>query len=334
MQLRLIELVLPQSSADEIEQLPDDQTILGRWDDLLDDGKLQVRMLVDIKSTESLLDKLESRFHHLDDFRVMLFPVEATLPRPKKPESQEEAEAPKEKSPQRVSREEMYNDVSESAAITTVFIAQVIIATLVAAIGLLRGDTAVLIGAMVIAPLLGPNVSLSLGTVLGDLELIWRSLKTNAVGLTVALLVALLIGAILPIDPTSDAIAQRTHVSTGDIILALAAGCAGVLAFTTGVPSALIGVMVAVALLPPFAVFGLLLASGEFQPAGGALMLTATNVICVNLAGVLTFFAQGVRPRTWWETKRARTATRIALLIWATLLAILIGIVIWIARLS
>ncbi len=82
--------------------------------------------------------------------------------------------------------------------------------------------------------------------------------------------------------------------------------------------------MVAVALLPPFTVFGLLLASGEPHAAFGALMLTATNVICVNLAGVLTFVAQGLRPQSWWEAKRAKQATMIALATWAVLLGILI----------
>jgi uncharacterized hydrophobic protein (TIGR00341 family) len=136
-----------------------------------------------------------------------------------------------------------------------------------------------------------------------------------------------LIGWSFPIDVTVPAIQSRTQVSGGDIILALSAGCAGVLAFTTGAPSALIGVMVAVALLPPFAAFGLLLASGEFEAAGRALLLVATNVICVNLAGVLTFFVQGVRPRSWWEAEKAKRATRVAIGVWSCLLLVLIGLI-------
>ena len=204
---------------------------------------------------------------------------------------------------------------------------QVILATVVAAVGLVRNDKAVLIGAMVIAPLLGPNMSLCLATTLGDVDLIRKSLKTNFVGLAVALCASVSIGLLLPISPEIEAITSRTHVSAGDIILALASGCAGVLAFTSGAPSALIGVMVAVALLPPFTVFGLLLASGEYAAASGALMLVSTNVICVNLSGVLTFFAQGLRPRTWWETERATKATRIAVIVWTMLLLVLLGLI-------
>lgn len=324
MSLRLIEFIAPAALENALAELPNAQDVLGRWDDRLDDDMVRVRMLVHAEQTEEMLDDLEERFSDVDGFRVMLLSVEATLPRP--PEAEKDT-ATQTKSPERISREELYNDVAQNATISRVYIAQVILATLVAAVGLMRSDTAVLIGAMVIAPLLGPNVSLCLATALGDAELAFRSLKTNLVGLTVALVTSLLIGAMFTIDPSSQAISSRTLVSWGDIILALAAGCAGVLAFTAGAPSALIGVMVAVALLPPFAAFGLLLASGEFSAAGGALLLVATNVICVNLSGVLTFVVQGVRPRSWWESERAKRATRIAIATWSCLLLILVGLI-------
>ena len=89
--------------------------------------------------------------------------------------------------------------------------------------------------------------------------------------------------------------------------------------------------MVAVALLPPLVTLGMLAGSGFWKEALGALLLLLTNLICINLAGVVTFLLQGVRPRTWWEAKQAKKATRNAILIWATLL-ILLGVVIILAR--
>lgn len=329
MPLRLIEFALPVESAQTLTDLPHTLDLLARWDIPSTDGQVLIRMLVETRRAEGMLDDLESRFSHYDGFRIMLLPVEATLPRPTPPETEH---IPQTKSPERISREELYHDVVQSAELSRVFVAQVVLATLVAAVGLIRNDTAVLIGAMVIAPLLGPNMALCLATTLGDMELVGKSLKTNLVGLTVAFCAAVSIGVLLPINPELEAISSRTQVSTGDIILALASGCAGVLAFTTGAPSALIGVMVAVALLPPFAVFGLLLANGEFTAAGGALMLVATNVICVNLSGVLTFFAQGLRPRTWWESERARKATRVAVTTWSILLIVLSGLILFATR--
>ena len=114
-----------------------------------------------------------------------------------------------------------------------------------------------------------------------------------------------------------------------DIVLALAAGAAGALVFTTGVPAMLVGVMVAVALLPPLVTAGLRVAVRGGAGTGGALLLLMTNVICVNLAAVVTFLVRGVGPRTWWEADKARRATRKAVILWGALLVVLAATVWW-----
>ncbi len=115
-----------------------------------------------------------------------------------------------------------------------------------------------------------------------------------------------------------------TQVGFGDILVALAAGSAGTLAFTRGLAGAVIGVMVAVALMPPLVVCGMLLGAGHFAPALGAFFLLAVNLVCVNLAGVGIFLLQGVRRRSWWAAERAKKATWKAVVVWAVLLAVLI----------
>jgi len=75
--------------------------------------------------------------------------------------------------------------------------------------------------------------------------------------------------------------------------------------------------MVAVALLPPLTVFGLLLGSGHVSEAFGALLLFCVNIICINLAGVITFLSQGVSPRVWWQAEKARKAARLSVLLWS-----------------
>lgn len=321
MALRLIESIVPNESLSVFDSLPDYGKFIGRWDESLNGEKSLVRMLVDSSDVEKLVDALIERFNGVEEFRVMLLPVEATLPRPEPVEPPANVET--EPSPERINREEIYNAVSAGAKVTNAYVAQVFLATLVAAIGLMRNDTAILIGAMVIAPLLGPNMALCLATTLGDLKLVWKSLRANAIGLSIALACSVAIGLLFPVSVEQESIGLRTHVAQTDIILALASGCAGVLAFTTGAPASLIGVMVAVALMPPFAVFGLLLAAGDFQAATGALMLVGTNVICVNLAGTLTFLIQGLRPQSWWKVARAKRATHTAIAIWIVLLIIL-----------
>lgn len=110
--------------------------------------------------------------------------------------------------------------------------------------------------------------------------------------------------------------------------LALASGITAALAFTTGASAALIGVMVAVALLPPTVAFGMLVSNAEWTLARGAGLLVLVNVTALNLTAVGTFVAQGVRPARWWEEARARRSMRIAIAAW-TLLLVLLGLVIW-----
>jgi len=75
--------------------------------------------------------------------------------------------------------------------------------------------------------------------------------------------------------------------------------------------------------MPPLVSFGLLMGCGAFGPAMGALLLLSTNVICINLAGVVTFMFQGIRPRRWWEAERASKAARWAMAVWLALLCLL-----------
>jgi uncharacterized hydrophobic protein (TIGR00341 family) len=223
----------------------------------------------------------------------------------------------------RISREELYQDILDVTQFSKVHLVMVILSTLVAAIGILRDNVAIIIGAMVIAPLLGLNVALSLATTLGDEKLGRTALKTTVVGILAALAVSVCLGIFIPLDTTIHEVASRTEVGFGDIALALASGTAGALSFTTGLSTALIGVMVAVALLPPLVTFGLLFGAGKISMAMSALLLFITNVVCVNLSGVATFLIQGVRPLPWWEATSAKQATQKAMLIWGILLVVL-----------
>ena len=287
-----------------------------------------VRILLEAEQSEAVLDLLEKRYAGGEGSRVVILPVEATLPRaePEPPATPEQPPS-EEKPPERISREELYEDIKNGALCSRVYLAMVVLSTVVATIGLYYNSVAIIIGAMVIAPLLEPNVALALGTTLGDLSLLRRALLTALAGIATTMALSVIIGVLLQVNPASPEVASRTGVGLGDIAVALASGCAGALAFTTGVSATLIGVMVAVALLPPLVTFGLLLGGGHPVPAMGALSLFLMNLICVNLAGVTTFLVQGIRPATWWEKDRAVKATRIAIGLWAALLAGLVGMI-------
>ena len=291
-----------------------------------------VSALLPASQTEGLLDALERKFAGVEKFRVILVPVEASLPR-EAPEPKEETSGEIRPAPvaapriERVSRAELYADVEATTKLSRSYLIFVTLSAIVAVIGLLRDSIAIVIGAMVIAPLLGPNVGLSLATTLADFPLARRSVKTLLGGLAAAVLIAAALALATHVDPSITEIASRTEVNYSDIVLAFVAGAAAALSFTTAASETLIGVMVAVAMLPPAVVLGLMIGSGQVKEACGAMLLLLTNLICVNLAGVLTFLVQGVRPRMWWEATKARRATRKALALWGVLLIALLLLV-------
>ena len=330
---RLIELVLPEESQDRFRQLTDDQPTIEVWEDILADGRLQMKILVPVEQSEAVLDLLEKNFRHMQGFKLILMPVLATIPRPESNEipvnlTGDGNEQEKPPAANRVSREELYAEVADTAKLSTIFSIMVVLSSMVAAVGIIQSNVAVIIGAMIIAPLLGPNVALSLATTLGDSKLAGAALKTLLIGIFIALIFSVLAGIVLQVHPESPELAARTRVGLSDIVLALASGSAGVLSFTTGLSTTLVGVMVAVAMLPPLVSMGLLLGAGYLGLAWNATLLFLVNVICVNLAGVITFLGQGIRPLSWWEIDKARLATRRAIILWTLLLAALAALII------
>jgi uncharacterized hydrophobic protein (TIGR00341 family) len=325
MALRLLEVIIPEQHYNDVSELLKQSDVSDYWQTCSCESNVIFKIILQVEKTEGLIDQLESKYKHLDSFRLILTPLEASYPSPKQIEKKsEESLANESPPPLRVSRQELYNDIFDSSKLTSVFLIMVLLSTVVAAVGLLRDNSAIIIGAMVIAPLLGPNVAMSLATTLGDYELGLSAIKTNLSGIALSFLLAFILGYFLEVDPSRPEIISRTIVGYGDIILALAAGIAGALAFTSGAPATLIGVMVAVALIPPLVVSGLLLGSGFNRNSLDAILLLVTNMICINISGTLVFVWQGIRPITWWEASKAKKATKYAISIWTILLILLI----------
>lgn len=335
MALRLADVVVPDSEGDDLSDLLDAQSVVSVWRYPAGDGLVGARILVASEAVETLLDAMADRFGDVRDFRVVVLDVEATLPRQeettedgaKKTEGDDDGEAEEGRRPPRISREELYQDISDASSLTLVYLVTVGLSTVVAATGLLRGDVAVIIGAMVIAPLLGPNIALSLAATLGDTDLAVHSAKALGAGVATVLALSALIGLVATVDSNVPELYAKSQVHLTDVAIALAAGAAGSLAFTTGLPSAIVGVMVAVALLPPLVATGLFASSGSIGLASGAAVLVLTNVACLNLAAIATFLAQRVEPRTWWEAENAKRATRLALGSWLILVGIVVALI-------
>lgn len=330
MSLRLIELVISAEKGKELVDSLKDHKTIDIWRDSIDEDRAFFRILVPTEHSETILDFLEKRFSGTGYFRIILLPVEASIPRPEpgEIEKKENGKTTREKKNVsryiRISREELYSDIEKTVRISWVYFVMIVFAAIVASMGLIRNNVVFIIGAMVIAPLLGPNLALSFATTLGDVPLLKKAGKAIAWGVLSALVPSFLFGILFHVDIGIPELILRTEVSKGDVILALIAGSAAAISFTSELFSALIGVMVAVALLPPLVAFGMLAGAGHWDLAVGAVFLFAVNLICVNLAGVLTFLIQGIRPLTWWEAKKARKASRTAVVFWAVFLAVLV----------
>jgi uncharacterized hydrophobic protein (TIGR00341 family) len=324
MALRLIEIYHQRGKADEIEAILEDLQIIDTWHYHIEESNESVtKVLLKSESTDKILDTLRDYFPGDTMMRMVILPVEATVPRPV--ETQEEQhERPEGKSPQRISIEELYQKLSGKSEISRKYMIMASLAAIVAAIGLLKNDVAVIIGSMVIAPLLSPNMALSLATTLADINLARKSIITNIAGFAVAFLISVCFGLFMDVDPEIPQIAVRSDVSHFYIFLALASGVAGAYSITTGVAEALVGVMVAVALLPPLVASGLLLGGGFMLEATGAMLLCSVNIVCVNLAGVITFITEGIQPKKWWEAERAKKAVRVAITLWILLLLVIV----------
>ena len=218
----------------------------------------------------------------------------------------------------RIAREELKTKATELAPAMPTFVIMTIVSAVIATAGLLLDSPAVVVGSMVIAPLIGPAMAASVGTVVDDHALFVRGVKLQAIGLVLAVTSAAVFAwfaktaNVVPpgIEITSiPEIRERLAPGFLSLIVALGAGVAGVVSLSTGVSSALVGVMISVALLPPAAVVGIGLAWGLPMVSLGSGVLTLVNGVSVNFAALATLRYEGYRPENWFQASEARSAT-------------------------
>jgi uncharacterized hydrophobic protein (TIGR00271 family) len=193
-------------------------------------------------------------------------------------------------------------------------------AAAIAALGLVMDSPAVIIGAMVIAPLMSAIFGISLGVVMGDARLLWQAAGTTLRGAGLAILVGAVVGLFVPMDAPTAEIVGRTRPTLLDLAVALISGTAGAYAqCRRNVLGALAGVAIAVALVPPLAATGIGLTLGSLAVASGALLLFLTNLSAITAAGSIVFALFGFRPD---PGKRMRVVGRWAVGILSLLLVI------------
>ncbi|SER83943.1 TIGR00341 family protein [Gracilibacillus ureilyticus] len=330
MELQLIEVYIPAERFTTFQQEIEAYNILAKWHSEISEEERLVKLLIDKKNTEEILDFLEVNDEHTQEIRAILYNISTYLPRikiDKKDEERDEAEQQQEIT--RASRHELYNVVQSSSQASPNFIWLLILSAIVATAGIVKDSAAFVIGAMVIAPLIGPFTALSFSAILGDYKLMKRSVITSIYGLIIPIAIAIIFSVLFPLPVNSHEFLARTNIELMDIVVAIAAGTAGAMSFAKRVSEALVGVMVSVALLPPAIVLGMMIGAMEFKEAVTPLLLLLVNISAILLSAIIVFWTSGIQPVNWSEIQVANTSKTYAL-IFVSIVIIILAVMIYV----
>lgn len=236
-------------------------------------------------------------------------------------------------------RAEIYARIRRGARPETPFFVLIALSAMIASLGLIVNSPAVVIGAMLVAPLMSPIIGVGLAIVLGDARFLRLALGAVNRGTLLAILVGFIAGLLALNRPFSDEILARTQPNLFDLGIAIFSGAAAAYALSfSQAAGALPGVAIAAALVPPLSTVGITLAaglaalfSGRAAAAGdyltdslGAILLFTTNLIAISTAAAFVFFVLGFRPtpakKARREVQRRSSTLALALLLVVSLL--------------
>ena len=196
-----------------------------------------------------------------------------------------------------VDHAEVAQTVYDNGGLSGQYLIMTVISAAIAILGLMLSSPAVVIGAMLMSPMMGPIVALGFSLTLLDLNELKRAMKAIIIGLAVALGVSILLTLISPLkEPTAEILA-RTRPNFFDLLIAVFSGIAGAYAVIKQRGETIIGVAIATALMPPIATVGFGLGTGDLRIAAGAFFLFMTNLLAIAFAATLTAGFYGFRPR-------------------------------------
>lgn len=333
--MRLVQVLIPKGTRESVLATLDTQGIdyavfeeVGRGD-----FEAMVQFPVPPSGVETVMDELTEAGIQEGTYTIVL-PTETVV-------SQRIAALVERFPGLRISREELYARAQDLAPANSTFFAFLILSTIIAATGLLLDSAATIIGAMVVAPLMGPAISASVGTILDDVDMASRGVRLQITGLLAAIVTAAVMGWLLQqtvlIPPELDIrtipqVAERTSPNFLSLFLALGSGLAGAISIMRGSGSTLVGVAIAVALVPPAATAGLGLAFGLPAVAIAATVLVVVNLLAINLSALVLFFLSGFKPLDAGshEGVRSSVVSRVVVIgIGIAVLSVVLGAVTW-----
>jgi len=193
--------------------------------------------------------------------------------------------------------EKLFTVLRENAELSSAFVVMMILSTLIATYGLFADSSPVIIGAMILAPIISPIVSFSMGMVRYDKQMLKTGVITILIGTLVSLFFAAIITILIPMKVHTSVIDARLSPTLLDLGIAIFSGIAAAYAHAKeGIAKSLAGVAIAVALVPPLAVAGIGIGWWDWEVFSGAFLLYLTNLAGIILFSGLTFLILGFAP--------------------------------------
>ena len=185
---------------------------------------------------------------------------------------------------------DLYTDLREDARLNSIYLVLMVLSTMLATVGLYLNSASVIIGAMLLAPLMAPIVSLSMGILRGNIELFKNSIGKIVLGVIIALLSSALITCLFPYKPITDEMLARLNPTLLDLAVAIISGIAAAYSKSfKEIIQSLAGVAIAVALVPPLAVAGIGIGRMDFYFFYQAFLLFSTNLVGIIISATFTF---------------------------------------------
>lgn len=209
-------------------------------------------------------------------------------------------------------RAEIYEDAYEGRQFDAIYFAMLVLGCLIALLGLLLNSPAVIIGAMLISPLMGPILSCGLALTVADWSLGRKAARNVAFSVGETILIAVVATLLSPLKDATPEILARTNPNLMDLLIAFFSGAAGTLALCSRKSALMIlpGVAIATAVMPPLATTGYGVSTGQWSIAGGAFMLFFTNLTAIIISADIVFVLVGFRPARAVDMREHATFVR------------------------
>ncbi|REJ05763.1 TIGR00341 family protein [Halobacillus trueperi] len=332
MNLQLIEVYIPDKHFDSINEKLNGYDHRSYWVSSESEERMLVRILVQKNEVEEILNYLEEVSNVVEGFETLLIPVQTyiskeTIHEETKEEKAQEDDEEEKSRLLRASRHELMNAAEKNSHITMNYSLLILLSAIVATVGIIKDSEAVVIGAMVIAPMIGPVISVAFFAILGDYKGLGQSAVSSLYGIAIVLFISIAFGYFTDVGMENAQYLDRTKVTLIDIPLGVASGAAGALAFLNRLSGNLVGVMVAVALLPPSVAMGMSIGDGSMTAAYGAFLLVTVNIMSILLAAVSIFSISGIRPVRWDEVQRANVSRPLSI-VFVIIIVLILALVI------